>query len=235
MKTKNYNDDMFRNNQQPTKAGLTKWLFIGLLLLNIVPLIFGALRITELAGSSEIMPSDTRFSASPLPVVLHILSVSVYTFLGAFQFAPGFRQKRPGWHRASGRLLIVCGLLVGLSAIWMTLLFPLKSGTGQLLYAFRLLFGSLMIVSIIRGFTTIRRGDVGRHRAWMMRGYVIGLSAGTQMLMLVVWEVIIGPPNELSHDLLMGAAWVINLAVAEWSIRRRSIDNKRDVENNHTL
>jgi hypothetical protein len=30
-----------------------------------------------------------------------------------------------------------------------------------------------------------------------------------------------GPPRELSHDLLMAAAGVINLAVAEWAIRKR--------------
>ncbi len=30
-----------------------------------------------------------------------------------------------------------------------------------------------------------------------------------------------GPPSEFLRALLMGAAWVINLAVAEWIIRRR--------------
>ena len=35
--------------------------------------------------------------AQPLPVVLHVLSASVYCALGAFQFAPGFRRRRPGW------------------------------------------------------------------------------------------------------------------------------------------
>ena len=55
----------------------------------------------------------------------------------------------------------------------------------------------------------------------MMRGYAIGLGAGTQVLTLAAGELIAGPPSELSRALLMGAAWVINLAVAEWAIRRR--------------
>jgi uncharacterized membrane protein len=166
------------------------------------------------------MPADARFSASPLPVVLHIVSACMYTLLGAFQFSSGLRLRRLGWHRMAGRLLVLCGLLVGISALWMTLFYPFKAGTGELLYAFRLLFGSAMVLSMVRGFTTIRRGDVIRHRAWMTRGYAIGLGAGTQMLILMVWEMIIGQPSELSHDLLMGAAWVINLAVAEWAVRR---------------
>ncbi len=203
-----------------TKKGSARWLIAGLLFLSVLPVVFGTFRITEWAGGAEILPTDARFSASPLPVVLHIVSASMYTLLGAFQFAPGFRRRWPGWHRAAGRLLIICGLLVGLSALWLTLFYPLKAGTGELLYAFRLLFGSAMVLSMVRGFTTIRRGDVIRHRAWMTRGYAIGLGAGTQMLILMVWEMIIGQPSELSHDLLMGAAWVINLAVAEWAVRR---------------
>ena len=36
----------------------------------------------------------------------------------------------------------------------------------------------------------------------------------------LIGELIAGKPNELSRALLMGAAWVINLAVAEWIIRK---------------
>jgi hypothetical protein len=78
-----------------------------------------------------------------------------------------------------------------------------------------------MVISIVLGFTAIRQRDVRRHRAWMMRGYALGLGAGTQALILLAGELIAGPPSELSRALLMGAAWVINLAVAEWIIRRR--------------
>jgi Predicted membrane protein (DUF2306) len=85
----------------------------------------------------------------------------------------------------------------------------------------RLLFGSAMVMSIVLGFAAIRRGDVRRHRAWMMRGYALGLGAGTQVLTLAAVELIVGPPSELSRALLMGAAWVINLAVAELAIRKR--------------
>jgi hypothetical protein len=103
----------------------------------------------------------------------------------------------------------------------MTLFYPLPEGDGALLAAFRLLFGLAMVVSIILGFAAIRRRDVTRHRAWMMRGYAIGLGAGTQVLMLMVGEIVAGPPTEISRALLMGGAWVINLAVAEWAIRKR--------------
>ena len=61
------------------------------------------LPLNPAGGGAEITPANARFFASPLPVVLHILSASVYAILGAFQFAPGFRRRMPGWHRV-GRL-----------------------------------------------------------------------------------------------------------------------------------
>ena len=92
----------------PIKAASAAWLVAALLVLSAVPLAFGAFRLTELAGGAEITPANSRFFASPLPVVLHIVSASVYAILGAFQFASGFRRRRPGWHRAAGRLLVPC-------------------------------------------------------------------------------------------------------------------------------
>ncbi|WP_207671240.1 DUF2306 domain-containing protein [Paenibacillus cymbidii] len=165
-------------------------------------------------------PANARFFETPLPVVLHILSACVYAILGAFQFAPGFRRRMPDWHRAAGRILVISGLMVGLTGLWMSLFYSIPY-SGKLLFSLRLLFGSGMVVSILLGFSAILRGDVARHRAWMIRGYAIGLGAGTQVLTEMAGTLVFGPPDELSKALFMGAGWVINLAVAERAIRRR--------------
>jgi uncharacterized membrane protein len=205
----------------PAKAASVTWLVAGLLLLSAIPLVAGAVRLTELAGGATITPANARFFASPMPVVLHIVGAGAYSILGAFQFANGFRRRHPGWHRRVGRLVVGSGLVTALSGLWMAQFYQLPELDGVLLYGFRLLFGSLMVAAIVLGLAAIRRGDVRRHRAWMMRGYAIGLGAGTQVLTLLAGEVIAGPPSELSRALLMGAGWAINLAVAEWAIRKR--------------
>ena len=208
-----------------TRKSTAIWLVPGLILLSAIPLIFGVVRLNELASGAEITPANARFFASPLPVVLHIVGAIVYALLGAFQFVSRLWRGGNGWHRWVGRLLVPCGSIVGLSGLWMTLFYPgTNSTTGAgalLLYALRLLFGSGMVFSIVYGFIAIRRGDMIRHRAWMIRAYAIGLGAGTQVLTGIVGELAFGPPNELENALLMGAAWVINLAVAEGSIRRK--------------
>src|SRR6478672_3045417 len=145
-----------QNSKAPTKAASATWLVAALLALSAIPLGAGAFRLAELARGAAITPANARFFASPLPVVLHIVCACVYALLGAFQFAPGFRRHQPGWHRAAGRILVPCGLVVGLSGLWMTVFYPHPAGDGALLLALRLLFGSAMVASIVLGFVTIR-------------------------------------------------------------------------------
>ena len=206
----------------PARRHSSEWLWIvTLLLLSAIPITAGAFRLNQLASGAQITPANARFFAMPLPVIVHIMGASLFAVLGAFQFSAAFQRRWRGWHRVAGRLVVICGLLVGFSGLWMTLFYTHPVGDGVFLSALRLLFGLGMIVSIILAYTAIRRGNVTGHRAWMMRGYAIGLGAGTQTLTLLVGGLIAGPPNELGRALLMGAGWVINLAVAEWVLRKR--------------
>ena len=193
---------------------------VALILLCAIPLAAGAVRLVTLAVGAEVTPENARFFAAPLPVVLHIVAAAAYIVLGAFQFVPSLRRRKPGWHRRVGRLLVGSGLVAALSGLWMTQFYQLPDHDGALVYGFRLLFGSLMATSIVLGLVAIRRREIARHRAWMMRGYALGLGAGTQVLTLLVGEIVLGAPGEVARGLLMGAGWAINLALAEWIIRR---------------
>ena len=210
------------NGQMKVSARKTRtpwWVPAGLILLSMIPLTFGAIRLNQLISGAEITPSNARFFASPSPVVVHIISSAIYALLGAFQFVSRLWQRGIKWHRWVGRLLLPFGLLVGFSGLWMTIFYP---RTDNLLYMFRLFFGSGMILSIMLGFISIRRRDVTQHQAWMTRAYAIGMGAATQVLTGMAGALTLGTVNEFENALLMGAAWVINLAVAEWSIRKDS-------------
>jgi hypothetical protein len=66
----------------------SKWLVpIGLLLLCVVPVLAGAVRMAQLA-SGVLTPENARFFASPLPVIMHVISVTLFCVIGAFQFVP---------------------------------------------------------------------------------------------------------------------------------------------------
>ena len=207
---------------RPTlSTGWGGWVPFALVALVLIPAIAGSLRLVELAGGPHAMPANPRITASPLPVVVHIMCAVPYAVLGAFQFSSSFRRRRPGWHRASGRVVVGLGLAVAFSALWMTQFYPRQPGTGELAYLFRLAFGSGTAASIILGFTAIRRGDGTRHRAWMTRAYALALGAGTQVFTQGTGSALFGT-SELSTDLSLGAGWAINLTVAEYIIRRHS-------------
>ena len=218
------------NSVVKTNVSKAEWLIpAALLLLSAVPVAAGAFRLTQLTGGAEVTPDNARFFASPLPVVLHIVSVSVYTILGAFQFAPGFRKRRPGWHRKAGRILIPSGLVAALSGLWMTQFYPPTEYDSVFLYGLRLFFGTAMMFALALGFDAVRQRNFIEHGAWMIRAYAIALGAGTQVFTLAPLLLFPSLQGELTKALCMGAGWVINLAVAEWLIRKRLTRSTRPV------
>jgi uncharacterized membrane protein len=202
-----------------TSASSTWRVPIALVALGTVPVIAGSLRLVELSGAAATMPSNPRYAASPWPVVVHIVCATVFAMLGAVQFSPRFRRRRPGWHRRAGRVLVVAGLGVALSALWLNQFFPKAGAAREVLYPLRMLFGVAMLATIVLGFSAARRRDFARHRVWMIRSYAIGLVAGTQVFTLGFGGMIFGHAA-VTTALLMAAAWAINLAVAEWALRR---------------
>jgi uncharacterized membrane protein len=206
----------------------TEWRVpAGLILLTAVPGLAGAARVAQLAEGGPVTAENARFFAMPLPVLVHIFGATTFCVLGAFQFAGGFRRRRPGWHRIAGRILVPCGVAAAASGLWMTIYYPKPVGDGPLLEAFRLLFGTAMLVSLVLGLVEIRRRRIRSHQAWMIRGYAIGLGAGTQVLTNLPWVLLVGTPGEFARALLMAAGWVINLAMAEWVIRRGQVTRPR--------
>ena len=202
----------------------------ALLLLSAFPVLAGVLRMVQLVGGPELIPADQRFAESPIPLAAHIVGATTYLVIGVLQLIPRFRHRHRAWHRRAGRLLVVAGMLVAGSAAWMTLFYAPKPGTGPLLVVLRLVFATAMTASLVLGVTTIRRGDVVAHRAWMIRAYAIGLAAGTQAFTGGIVLALFGT-GALAGDLGKGAAWAINLAVAEWVIRRpaaRAASNRAD-------
>lgn len=145
------------------------WVPVALIALVVVPADAGSLRVVELLGGPAALPANPRLNTSPVPVLVHIVSALSYAVLGAFQFSTALRRRRLGWHRAAGRVLVVLGLAVAASALWMTLFFPRQPGTGELTYLSRLAFASGLALCLVRGVTAVRRGDLPHHRAWMTR------------------------------------------------------------------
>ncbi|HEX3598071.1 MAG TPA: DUF2306 domain-containing protein [Polyangiaceae bacterium] len=201
----------------------------GLLLaLSLGPTLGGVVRLVSVSGHTAVTPDNARFMHAPTAVIIHVIAATLYCLLGAFQFTAVFRLRWPGVHRRAGRVLALCGLLAGATGVWMTVCYRIPpSLQGPILYAVRLAVGSAMIASIVLAVASIRRRDVARHEAFMIRAYALGQGAGTQGFVLLPWMLISGESGGLTRDLLMTLAWTINVVVAEWIIRRRTRARRR--------
>ena len=211
-----------RSSASRRRGGHSRATLVGLAALSVIPLVAGTLRLSQLAGGPNLLPVDPRFTSSALPLVTHIVSSLVFALVGALQFVPRLRRRASGWHRRAGRVVASAGLFAASSALWLTLFYPPHPGTGELLFVLRLVFATAMIGCLALGIATVRRRDFAGHRAWMIRTYAIGMAAGTQVLTEGFSKALFGS-GVLLDDLAKAMGWVINLAVAEWIIRRSGL------------
>jgi hypothetical protein len=103
----------------------------GLLTLDIVPMVAGAVGITELARAAPMSPDHERFFEMPAPVLLDIISASLYRVVAAFQFVPGLG--RTHWHRIAGRALVPLGIAAEVSGLRMSVFYDLPATDDDLL------------------------------------------------------------------------------------------------------
>ncbi|MBM9548021.1 DUF2306 domain-containing protein [Leptospira sp. 201903074] len=200
------------------------FIIIGsLLFLSVVPSIAGGIRFFHLLTGVDYTVENQRFFNDPIPVLIHIVGVIFFSILGAFQFAPGFRKKHLFWHRNSGRFLVCMGLISAISGLWLTLVYPRVPTDGDWLFGIRMIVGIWMTICLLVAFVFVLRKKITQHSHWMIRGYAIGMGAGTQVFTHLPWFILVGgDPSGVPRDLMMGAGWLINFLFAEWIIRKRN-------------
>lgn len=213
---------LLSTDRRTARPSRRDWLVpLGLLVLAAVPVVAGAVRVTEIASGAAVTPENDRFLTTPLPVVLHVVSASVYAILGAFQFSGAVRRRYLRWHRRAGVVLVPTGMLVALTGAWMTLGYePPPLDAGSPLAVSRMAVSVAMAAWLVLAVQALLRRDYTAHGAWMLRAYALAMGAGTQVMthlpLLAVDET-----TPLLRLVAMDAGWLINVAVAELVIRRR--------------
>jgi hypothetical protein len=193
-----------------------------LVVLGLLPLLPAAgrmvVRFADVGAPPEMLADTSRFFVMPVPVVLHIVSACLFTLVGALQFSTTLR--RSPWHRLSGRVMVVAGILAAASGLWLTNFYPPLGNEGPLLYWFRTAAGLGMLWFLVQGYLAARRRRFDEHRPHMIRAFALGLGASTQMLIGIPVLLIFGEPTPIVGDLMLGAGWLINLTVAQWALAR---------------
>jgi uncharacterized membrane protein len=126
---------------------------------------------------AQLRATDDIFASHPVLTLMHIIPGLLFMLLGLFQFNKTVRNKHPRWHRINGRIFLICGYTVGVSALVMSVAMPAIGGVNQAVAT--TLFGILFLIALTRGFRHILHREIPRHREWMIRAYAIGLAVAT--------------------------------------------------------
>jgi uncharacterized membrane protein len=119
---------------------------------------------------------DAGFARHMALTLVHIFPATVFMILAPLQFVPAIRAKHISFHRWSGRLLFVSGLVIGISALVMS--YTMNIG-GANETAATTLFAIVFLICLIKAYRHIRRKEVERHREWMIRAFGVGLGVAT--------------------------------------------------------
>jgi len=200
-----------------------EWAFLALVFLySFIPAVVGLFRIPELLGMPAIVPPNPRAVIDPVPITLHILGSSVFCLAGAVQFLPSLRRHRPALHRTLGRIVAAAGCVSALTGLWMTVSYAFPAALqGTLLYGARIVLSLAMVAFIAWAVVAIRSRNLAAHRAAILRDYAIAQGASTQTALFLITMIFVGTePLGVARDLMMMAAWAINIGVAEVLIHR---------------
>ncbi|MCA6362373.1 MAG: DUF2306 domain-containing protein [Bacteroidetes bacterium] len=144
----------------------------------------------------------------------HVLTSLVLVFAGFTQFLPAGRFRK--LHRGMGKAYIIVLLCISGPAGLIMGVFANGGITSQLAFV---LLALLWLYTTWRAYTAIRKGDIARHRKFMIRSFALTLSA----LTLRAWKFLIvfafAPPPMDVYRIVAWLGWVPNLLIAEWMIR----------------
>lgn len=115
---------------------------------------------------------------------------------------------------------MLCGLVVGVSALVMSVAMPAMGGTAQATAT--LLFGVFFLIELAIGFRSIRRRDIARHREWMIRALSTGLAVATIrpiVALLFATSSLSGLTSEQFFGIGFWLGFVLHLSAAEVWIR----------------
>jgi uncharacterized membrane protein len=163
---------------------------------------------------------DDLFAHYPVLTLVHIAPGLLFMVLGPLQFSSTIRARHLRWHRWSGRIFVICGAVIGTSALIMSFGMPAIGGLNQAVAT--TLFSSFFLYALGMAFWHIRRREVALHREWMIRAFSVGLAVATIRPIIGIFFATSRLSGLTPHEFFGIAFWigfVLHLIAAEAWIR----------------
>jgi uncharacterized membrane protein len=164
----------------------------------------------------EAFEFDSWFADRPALTLAHVILGGLFLVLAPLQFSSRVRERHARLHRWSGRALVAAALPVGLSGLLLGALFP-YGGVGAASAVF--VAGAVFLFALFKAFSAIRRGDVARHREWMIRTFSVGLGIATVRVVGLLLLITTRSSFSETAAVAFWVGWVSTFVVAEAWIR----------------
>src|SRR5580765_5246876 len=76
--------------------------------------------VTSNPVAAQFAALDDLFAHYPILTLVHIVPGLLFMLMAPLQFSSRIRARHLRWHRISGRIFIVCGVVIGISALVMS-------------------------------------------------------------------------------------------------------------------
>jgi uncharacterized membrane protein len=158
-----------------------------------------------------------KFNRNPIATLLHVLPGALFIVLAPLQFSRRIRTRYVDWHRWSGRVVLLLGIPVTISGFYFGVLMPFS---GFLETSAIVIFGTLFVVAMVRGYASIRRRAIAQHREWMIRMFAVAIGVASVRVagIILAFITLKGPEAWFGYSVWIG--FVVTVAAAEWWIRR---------------
>jgi uncharacterized membrane protein len=213
-------------------ARLRRLVWIAVVFLAVIGVAVAVRRIVKLAPvvargyqpsgvpanpvAAQFVPLDDLFAHYPILTLVHIVPGLLFMILGPLQFNSKLRARHPQWHRWSGRAFVSISLVIGVSALGMSLGMPAIGGFNQA--AATTLFATFFLFALCKAFWHIRRREIALHREWMIRAFAVGLAVATIRPIIGFFFATSRLTGLTPHEFFGVAFWigfVLQLMVAE--------------------
>jgi hypothetical protein len=157
-----------------------RMMWVSLIVLCVIGATAAILRMVALAhpaknGPPQMVKLDALFAAKASLTLAHIVPALALMLLVPFQFSRRFRTRHLKAHRWIGRVVMVLGLIVGVSGLAL-----LKNPVGGAAEVTAILFfDTLFLVALAKAYAYARARAIALHREWVMRAMSVAVGVAT--------------------------------------------------------
>lgn len=215
-----------------SESTLRRWMYRTLILLCVIACLAVIRRIVAVTspprkGPAQLVNLDQGFYDEARLTLAHIVPGMLFVTLLPFQFSRTFRNRHLRKHRLIGRILVVVGVIIGVTALAMS-----GHPTGGALENSAVYFyDTFFLISLIKAFVHARHREIAMHREWMIRANAILLGIATTRPVMGVFFAT-SRLTGLTPQQFFGVAFWIGfsftyLAGEAWIRHTRANDNRK--------